>query len=341
MIEILVFITVVLVMLWLDLRDHNSGQAITLRDAATWSSIWVAVSLGFATYLYFTAGPERSGLFIAGYILEKSLSVDNLFVFAAIFTSFNIKDATQHRVLYYGILGAIVFRLIFISLGSGILLAGHLHPIANMVVYSVFGAVVLYSAYAMLSRADNDPSNDEDFTKHWSVRLFRDTLHMPVWGRLSRDRFLVRVPNAFQGHKPGEPIPRGSRVLATPLLLCLIVVETSDIAFAFDSVPAVIAVTQDPILIFTSNIFAILGLRSMYFLLVAAKRYLCHLEKAVVGVLVFIGVKMFIEAFHGPLSEALGFPVQIPVSVSLSVVAGGLFAGIVASYLYPKEQESV
>src|SRR6185312_41790 len=118
-------------------------------------------------------------------------------VFMAVFSSFGIKDAQQHRVLYYGILGAIVFRMVFISLGSGILLAGHLDPIADMVIYAVFGALVLYSAYAMSTRADNDPSNDEDYTKHWSVRFFRDTLHMPVWEKLSRDKFLVRIPNAF------------------------------------------------------------------------------------------------------------------------------------------------
>ena len=328
MLEILVFMAVVGGMLWLDLRGHKDGHSVTLKDAATWSVVWVAVSLCFAGYIHLIEGPGKAGLFLAGYLLEKSLSVDNLFVFMAIFASFGIKDATQHRVLYYGILGAIVFRLVFISLGAGFLIAGSLNPIANMVVYSVFGTLVLYSAYAMLKDADGDPSNDEDYTQHWSIRLFRDKLRMPVWGRMNGDQFFVRVPS----------LPAKGKVLATPLLLCLIVVETSDIAFAFDSVPAVIAVTKDPFLVYASNIFAILGLRSMYFLLVAAKRYLCHLEKAVVGILVFIGLKMFVEAFNSPLSQLLGFAVEVPVALSLAVVAGGLVAGIVASFLYPVDR---
>jgi tellurite resistance protein TerC len=333
MISILVFAAVVAVMIWLDLRGHKNKESVSLRGAALWSAIWVGVSLLFAGYLYLSDGADKAGLFLAGYLLEKSLSVDNLFVIMAVFASFKIKDAQQHRVLYYGILGAIVFRLFFIALGSAFLLASNLNPIANMVVYSVFGALVLYSAFAMVKAADNDPS--EDYTRHWSVRFFRDTLRIPVWDRLSKDKFLVRIPSVLTAKSPTEIRPKRGKVLATPLLLCLIVVETSDIAFAFDSVPAVIAITKDPFLVYSSNIFAILGLRSMYFLLVAAKKYLCHLEKAVVGILIFIGLKMFLEAFHGPLSKLLGINIHIPVAASLSVVVGGLFAGIVASYLYP------
>jgi tellurite resistance protein TerC len=336
MIQILIFMVVVAGMLWLDLRGHRDRQTVTLQDAAIWSAIWVAVSLAFAAYLYVAQSPSRSGLFLAGYLTEKALAVDNLFVIAAVFSSFGIKDAQQHRVLYYGIIGAIVFRLVFISLGSAILLAGRLNSIVNMIVYSVFGALVLYSAYAMVKHVNNDSTMDEDYTQHWSVRFFRDTLHMPVWGRLSKDKFLVRIPSAFAPEMRSKS--KRGKVLATPLLLCLIVVETSDIAFAFDSVPAVIAITRDPFLVYTSNIFAILGLRSMYFLLAAAKRFLCHLEKAVIAILVFIGLKMLIEAFHEPLSKLLGFQAHIPVAVSLSVVVGCLFTGVVASYLYPQEQ---
>jgi tellurite resistance protein TerC len=198
-----------------------------------------------------------------------------------------------------------------------------------MVIYSVFGILVLYSAYAMVTDADDDTGNDEDYTRHWSIRLFRDTLRLPVYPQLDGVSFITR--------KGGD----GTFWLATPLLLCLLVVETSDIAFAFDSVPAVVAVTKDPFLIYASNIFAILGLRSMYFLLVAARRYLCHLEKAVIGILVFIGLKMLVEAFHSPLSNLVGFAVDIPVLVSLAVVVFGLVVGIVASLLFPEDVGSV
>ena len=323
-IEALVFTVLVGVMLWLDLRNHKAKQAVTLRDATIWSAIWVGISLAFAGYLWVIQGPERAGLFTAGYLLEKSLSVDNLFVFMAIFASFGVKDSTQHRILHYGILGAIIFRLLFISFGSAALLAGTLGPVAHMIVYGVFAAVVLYSAAAMLTEVDNDPTNDKDYTQHWAVRWARDLLRLPVSNRLCGDRFFVRSDGAWQ---------------ATPLFLCLLVTETSDIAFAFDSVPAVIAVTKEPFLVYSSNIFAILGLRSMYFLLVAAKQYLCHLEKAVVGILIFIGVKMLLEAFHAPL-VGIGIVINIPIAVSLAVVVLGLTLGVVASYLFPAEPKA-
>ena len=320
--EMLVFGVVVAAMIWLDLKWHNHGRSITLRDAAIWSIVWVLVSLAFAAYLHVAEGPAQAGLFVAGYLLEKSLSVDNLFVIAAIFTSFGLKSGTQHRVLYYGILGAIVFRLLFVSLGSAFLIAGRIHPVVNTIVYTGFGLLVLGSAVVMIRNADNS-EEEPNYTEHWSVRLFRDTLHLPVTHRVEHDRFFLKDAGKW---------------LATPMFLCLLVVETSDIAFAFDSVPAVIAITKDLFLVYTSNIFAILGLRSMYFLLVAAKTHLCHLEKAIIGILLFIALKMFIEAFHKPLSELLGFVVEVPAALSLSVVVGGLLAGVVASYLYPEEK---
>jgi tellurite resistance protein TerC len=325
-IEALVFVLVVGFMLWLDLRKHRGGEAVTLKNAAIWSGVWVAISLVFAGYLWLTDSPDKAGLFTAGYLLEKSLSVDNLFVFMAIFASFGFKNSTQHRILYYGVLGAIVLRFVFISLGSAFQLAGSVNPVMHMIVYTLFGGVVLYSAYSMMTDADDDPGNDEDYTQHWSIRLFRDTLHLPVTPKLDGDRFFTKTSMS------------NGNWLATPLFLCLLVTETSDIAFAFDSVPAVVAVTKDPFLVYASNIFAILGLRSMYFLLVAAKQYLCHLEKAVIGILIFIGCKMLLEAFHGPIASLLGFSLEIPVLVSLGVVVTGLIIGVVASYLYPTDE---
>lgn len=324
-IEAFAFVLIVGLMLWLDLLGHKDNKSVSLSDAAIWSAVWVGVSFAFAGYLWIIDGPHAAGLFTAGYLLEKSLSVDNLFVFMAIFASFGIKDAMQHRILYYGILGAIVFRLLFVSLGSAALFAGNLSPLTHMIIYTLFGLVVLYSAYSMLTDADQDAGNDEDYTRHWSVRWFRDILRWPVSTHLDGDRFFTKRTGSWA---------------ATPLFLCLLVTETSDIAFAFDSVPAVIAVTKQPFLVYASNIFAILGLRSMYFLLVAAKQYLCHLEKAVVGILVFIGCKMLIEAFHAPLTNLLGFSLEIPVGVSLTVVVLGLFLGMVASYVFPAKPQT-
>lgn len=323
---ILLFVAVVGGFLWLDLRQHNNGQVVSLKDAAIWSAIWVAVSLAFAGYLWVTKGSDQAGLFTAGYLLEKSLSVDNLFVFMAVFASFGIKDAKQHRILYYGILGALVFRLFFITIGASILMAGNLNPIVHMIVYVLFGGIVLYSALQMWKGSQEDEDEqEEDYKSHWSIKLAKNTLKLPVSTKLSGERFFVK---------------QSGKWLVTPLFLCLLVIETSDIAFAFDSVPAVIAITKNPLLVYTSNIFAILGLRSMYFLLAAAKRYLCHLEKAVIGILVFIGLKLIIEAFHAPLSSALGFNVEIPVGVSLAVVVFGLVAGVVSSWIWPEEKES-
>jgi tellurite resistance protein TerC len=257
-------------------------------------------------------------LFLSGYLLEQSLSVDNLFVFIAIFTSFAVRDSTQHRILYSGIIGAVVLRFVFIGLGTTLLIAGQLHPLMHSAVYALFGVLVLFSAYQMTRALRADDGEIEDYTNHWSVRWTRKLL--PVHPRLDGARFFT--------HQDG-------RWKATPLFLCLVTVEASDLAFAFDSVPAVIAVTREPFLVYTSNIFAILGLRSLYFVLNAARRYLCHLEKAVVAILVFIGVKLLIDAFHAQISALIGRPVEISPGHSLVIVLVMLAAGVLASLLFP------
>jgi len=307
MVNIAIFGAVVVAALIVDLYSHKKDEAISLKNAAIWSGFWIAVSLAFAGYLYVTQSPEHSSLFLSGYFLEKSLSVDNLFVFMAIFSSFAISDKYQHRVLYYGIIGALVLRLIFVGLGTSLLLVSKWVLVA-------FGIFVLWSAWKMLQNNESDDGEEqEDYTNHWSVRMTKRFFN--VYPKIQDHDFFKKVDG---------------KLLITPLLLCLVALEIADVMFAFDSVPAVISITQDPYLVYTSNIFAILGLRSMYFLLSAAKRYLTHLEKGVIVLLIFIGVKMILAAldiFH------------ISPNASLVVVLVCLTGGIVASIFFPEKAE--
>jgi tellurite resistance protein TerC len=241
-------------------------------------------------------------LFLAGYLLEKSLAVDNLFVFIAIFSSFSIPEKYQHRVLYYGIIGAIVMRFVFIAAGTALLRFGDW-------VLGLFGLFILWTAWKMWQAMRQEQEEIDDYSNHWSVRYIKRLV--PVYPRLMGHRFFVR---------------QGGRLSLTPLFLCLVCIEMSDLVFAFDSVPAVIAVTRVPFLVYTSNIFAILGLRSLYFLLAASNRSLAHLKHAVIGILAYIGVKMLLAVWD---------VVHIPAMVSLGVVLGGLAVGVLASLLYP------
>ncbi len=309
--EVVIFFIVVAACLWADLHAHKADKPVSARSAAIWTGIWVSLALGFAGYIGYNFGADQAQLFLAGYLLEESLSVDNLFVMMAIFGSFAVKDEMQHRVLYYGILGALVMRLIFVAAGSSLVALFGPYALAG------FGVFVLWTAWKMWQSVHKEKEDVVDYSNHWSVRW--TGRFIPVHPRLNGHDFFVRVEEG--GRKVWK---------ATPLFLCLIVVEFSDIMFAFDSVPAIIAITQDPFLVYTSNIFAILGLRSMYFLLAAAKRYLRHLEKSVIAILAFIGVKMLLD---------VAGVVHLPAMVSLSVVAGLLSLGILASFLPEKKAE--
>ncbi len=313
--EVLIFFACIFFFLWLDLFNHKDNKAVSVKNAAMWSSIWVSLALLFMGYIWWNFGAAQAQLFLAGYLLEESLSVDNLFVIMAIFTSFGIKDELQHRVLFYGILGALIMRFIFIAAGTQLVEAFGVYALA------VFGIFILWTAFKMWQQMGAENKAVENYSNHWSVKMTER--FMPVHPRLEEQRFFVRTDN------DGNILPKGEKGIlkATPLFLCLIVVEMSDVMFAFDSVPAIIAITQDPFLVYTSNIFAILGLRSMYFLLAAAKRYLRHLEKSVIAILFFIGVKMML---------AVTGVIHMPPMASLAVVGGLLFIGIVASFI-PKK----
>jgi len=300
------FFGLVILCLLADLHAHKNDEAISLKNAAAWSLFWVVLSLVFAAYIGIWHSPEHASLFLAGYFLEKSLSVDNLFVIMAIFGSFAVKDAFQHRVLYFGIVGALVLRLVFIALGSSLVMMFGPYALA------AFGLFVLWSAWKMWRNLGHENEELEDYSNHWAVAATRRFL--PVHNLMDGHNFFTRVrENSKWAWK------------ATPLFLCLVVVEISDLMFAFDSVPAVIALTREPFLVYTSNIFAILGLRSLYFLLAAAKRFLCHLEKAVIAILVYIGLKMLLD---------IAAVIHIPPAANLAVVFGLLALGILASLVF-------
>ncbi|MBQ6854873.1 MAG: TerC/Alx family metal homeostasis membrane protein [Alphaproteobacteria bacterium] len=322
--SILIFSIIVILCLIVDLCAHKSDKEISIKSAALWTVFWIVVSLAFGLYVYLTHGKEDANAYLSGYILEKTLSVDNLFVLMAIFASFGIPNKFQHRVLYYGILGALILRLIFVGLGSVIISS------CGKPALTVLGVFIIWTAFKMMQAAGlwaliiswikkdmktiEKKEEETDFTNHWSIRFFRR--FFPVTSKIDGHNFFVKGA-------------------ATPLFLCLITIEFADVMFAFDSVPAIIAITEKPFLVYTSNIFAILGMRSMYFCLAAAKQALVHLEKAVIAILMYIGIKMLIGVF---------FEVHVSSTSSLIVVLSFLGIGILASLLFPapkKEKISV
>ncbi|AGX87252.1 TerC/Alx family metal homeostasis membrane protein [Candidatus Symbiobacter mobilis] len=322
---IILFFIVIGVSVYLDLFMHRKTTEITISDAAKWSVFWIALALLFYGYLWMRFDKNWADMYLAGYALEKSLSVDNLMVFMAIFASFGISGALQHRILYWGILGALVFRAIFVAVGTSLFLAS---PYVGF----LFAAFVIWSGVKML-QSGTDETEIEDYSHHWSVRLTGK--FMPIYTRLHVDRFFVHHDEVIaQGM--ASAVTRNGRLYATPAFLCLMAIETSDIAFAFDSVPAVIAVTQEPLLVYSAMIFAILGLRSLYFVLAALTKYLVHLEKAVIALLFFIGAKMALQSWNHAVFDT-GF--HLAPSTSLLIVLGTLGAGVVASFLFPEREE--
>ncbi|MDD6088188.1 MAG: TerC/Alx family metal homeostasis membrane protein [Desulfovibrionaceae bacterium] len=301
--EILIFFILIIFFLWLDLHAHRSDKPINIRDASIWTAIWIILSFIFAGYVGIEFGYEKAEQYITGYLLEKSLSLDNLFVIMAIFGSFAIKDELQHRVLYYGIVGALILRFLFITAGTALIAA--FGPMA----LACFGIFILWTAWKMWQSIRTPQYEITDYSEHWSVRYTQR--FFPIHNKMHGHDFFVRISE------------NGKTLLkATPMFLCLVVVEVSDIMFALDSIPAIIAVAPDPYIIYTSNIFAILGLRSMYFTLAAASRYLRRLNLAVVGILFFVGMKM--------LLDVAGIVHCSPLT-SLLVISGLLLAGIIAS----------
>ncbi|CAM3661349.1 TerC/Alx family metal homeostasis membrane protein [Xenorhabdus thuongxuanensis] len=327
-----VFIILSVGALFIDLFMHRHDKPISLRSAALWSIFWVAIAFVFAGFLYVHHGAEAASLFVTGYALEKVLSVDNLFVIMAIFSWFAVPDRYRHRVLYWGIIGAIVFRGIFVAIGTSLLALG---PWVEI----VFAVIVGWTAVMMLKSGDDD-DKIEDYSQHLAYRLVKR--FFPIWPKLSSHAFVLNQKEVDEELAKPEnadvKVGRASKaaLYATPLMLCLAVVELSDVMFAFDSVPAVIAVSREPLIVYSAMMFAILGLRTLYFVLEALKKYLVHLEKAVIILLFFIAIKLGLNAsehiFHHGYS--------ISATTSLFVVIGVLAAGILASLLFPQKENA-
>ena len=293
----------VLVLLALDLGVfHRKSHAVSMKEALTWSIVWISLSLLFNLVIYLFwdqmvpnssyTNAEAALAFLTGYLIEKSLSVDNIFVFILIFSYFAVPDRYQHRVLFWGILGALLMRGVLILIGATLLETFH------WIIY-VFGAFLIYTGIRMARHQDEELKPDENPV----VKFFRK--FMPVTENFEGDKFFIR---------------RAGRLFATPLFLILLVVESTDLVFAVDSIPAIFAVTRDPFIVYTSNVCAILGLRALYFLLANVMHQFQYLKLGLSVVLTFIGIKMVIvDLYH------------IPVGVSLAVVASVLTISIVAS----------
>ena len=291
------FTAVVLGMLFLDLGVfHRDAHTVSKKEAAFWSVLWISLSLVFNAGIYFLYGKERALEFLAGYLIEKSLSVDNIFVFLLLFSYFSVPAVYQYRVLFWGILGALVMRGFFIGLGAALL--HHFH----WVIY-LFGAFLVFTGIKMLAKEDEqtDPENNP------AIRLLRR--FMPITRGYEGQRFLIQ---------------RDGRWFATPLLVVLVTVESTDLVFAIDSIPAIFAVTDDPFIVYTSNVFAILGLRALYFLIAGIIDLFVYLRYGLGFVLSFVGIKMLLADIY-----------PISIGVSLSIIAGILTTSVVASLLFP------
>ncbi|MBI2605888.1 MAG: TerC family protein [Deltaproteobacteria bacterium] len=273
---------------------HRDAHAVKVREALTWSGIWLSMALLFNAGIFYFRGKEPALEFLAGYLIEWSLSIDNLFVFLTIFSAFSVPQKFQHRVLFWGILGALAMRAIFIF--AGLTLLSHFH----WLIY-VFGAFLLLTGIklALVEKKEEDPRN------HWLVRLAKRWL--PFTDALHDGKFLIR---------------QNQRLLGTPLLLVLLIVEATDLIFAADSIPAILAITNDPFIVYTSNVFAILGLRSLYFALAGMMSAFRYLRYGLAGVLVFVGAKLCLTNIY-----------KIPITASLMVIASLLGVAIACSIL--------
>ncbi|MFA4045248.1 MAG: hypothetical protein HZRFUVUK_002058 [Candidatus Fervidibacterota bacterium] len=289
------FLGAVFVMLMMDLGIfHRKAHVLSLKEATLWSIFWVVVSVLFNILILFWLGEEKALEFLTGYLLEKSLSADNIFVFAVLFSYFAVPEEYRHRVLFWGVVGAIVFRLTFILAGTALLKKFH------WVVY-VFGIIVIISGIKLLMRKEEKIVPERN----------------PV---LSLARRLLPITPTYHGQR--FFVVHDGKVFATPLMLVLLVIESTDIVFAIDSIPAIFAITRDPFIAFTSNVCAILGLRALYFLLEGMIRLFRYLDEGLAVILVFIGVKMLLSEFYEiPVWVALGFvAVVLAIAITLSLV---------------------
>ena len=293
------FTLFVVLMLWLDLAVFNrKAHEVHLGEALGWSAFWIALALLFDLGVYHFAGPERAMKFLAGYVLEKSLSVDNLFVFVLVFSYFKVPPMYQHRVLFWGILGALIMRAIFILAGVALIERFH------WIIY-VFGAFLVYTGIKIGTGKDKEMHPEKN----------------PVM------LFFRRILPVTDGYREGKLVVReGGRWYVTPLFLVLIIIESTDVVFAVDSIPAILAITTDSFIVYTSNVFAILGLRALYFALAGFMRLFCYLNYGLAAILVFVGCKMLASHYY-----------HVPIVVALGVILGVLAVSVIASLLWPRK----
>ena len=288
-------------MLVLDLGVfHRRSHTVKFREALAWSAAWIALAAIFAVIIFFWHGRTPALEFATGYVIELSLSVDNLFVFLLIFRFFQVPAIHQHKVLFWGILGALIMRAVFIAAGVGLIVRFH------WIIY-VFGAFLVYSGIKLFFQKEAEIHPE----KNPILRLFRRWV--PVTKDYVGNKFFVRSPGLY----------------ATPLFIVLLVVETTDLLFAVDSIPAILAITRDAFIVYTSNVFAILGLRSMYFALAGMMEMFRYLHYGLSLVLIFVGAKMLLAHYF-----------EIPTPVALTVVAGVLAISVIASMANPKRNAS-
>ncbi len=303
----ILFNVFVLSMLALDLGVfHKKAHEVKMKEALTWSAVWISLSLIFNVLIYYFwdwmspgsaySNKDAALAFLTGYVIEKSLSVDNVFVFLMVFTYFKVPSLYQHKILFWGILGALIFRAVFIFAGIALIAKFH------WMIY-LFGAVLIFTGIKMVTQKDKQLHPE----KNPVIKLFRK--YFPVTNEYHGDHFFVKL---------------NGRNVATPLFIVLLFIETTDVIFAVDSIPAILAITHNPFIVYTSNVFAILGLRALYFALAAIMGLFHYLHYGLSIILVFVGVKMMLVDFF-----------KIPVEISLLVILGILIISVVLSKIFP------
>ena len=304
----ILFYALVIVMLYADLKlfGRKGQHEVNISEALKMTAVWIIVSLIFCGGIWYFEGDNKAMEFLAGYLIEKSLSMDNLFVFLMLFSFFGVQRKYQHEVLFWGIFGALILRSIFIFAGAAMVQRFEW-------ILGVFGVFLIYTGIKMFSHKDDE---SVDPSKNIFVKLFKK--FFPVTDQMHEDKFFI--------------VEQGKR-LATPLFIALLVIETTDVAFAVDSIPAVFSVSRDPFIVLTSNIFAILGLRALYFALAAVAKYFKYLKYGLGIILSFVGVKMLLDLFG---------IYEVPTWMSLLIIFGILVLSMLASYvatLYSRKRQ--
>ncbi|MEQ8301829.1 MAG: TerC family protein [Cyclobacteriaceae bacterium] len=290
----------ILVMLVIDLGVfHRKSHEVGVKEALTWTGVWIALAFCFNVFVYYYFGEKHAFEFLTGYVIEKSLSVDNIFVMVLIFSYFKVPSKYQHKVLFWGILGALVMRVAFII--SGVELIQRFH----WLIY-IFGGFLIFTGIRIVTSGDLQVEPDKNPLVRIAKKLFR------VTPNFEGDKFFVRKENMLW---------------ATPLFLVVLVVEFTDLIFAVDSIPAILAITNDSFIVYTSNVFAILGLRSLYFALAGIEKYFTYLKYGLSVILVFIGVKMCISDFY-----------KIPIEISLAFIVMTLSVAVLASMVLQAQE---